>query len=157
MSKKNFREKLLDYYCHNGFRIGKIMMIDTAIVSVGVLLLVVFAKFGFSNSLAMIIAIPMLSLCVDLTRLATLLIFMILNFRSVVIRTLISLFVFVFVGLAFSSVFTLFETVSEIVSIIIFVLFDVVYVGVIVLLLYSNRFKTRKMDCPDEKSKSEKV
>lgn len=141
MATNSFREKLKEYYYRNGFRIGKNMLVSTIIVAVGVLLLIVLAKFGFTDSFAMILAIPMLSICVSLTKIATTWFFSIFNFRSVIVRTIITLFAFIFISLVVSSVFTLLETLPEILTIIFLILFDAIYVGIVVWLLSANRLQ----------------
>lgn len=150
MKNSGLGEKLFEYYCSNGFRVGKTLLISTVVVAAGVLLFIFLAGFGFTDSFAMILAIPMLSICVSLTKAVTTWFFSIFNFRSAIVRSIITLFAFVFITLTVSSVFTLLEKLPEILFIIILILFDAIYVGVVAWLLPAKRFQQNRNDDTNE-------
>lgn len=139
MSKGTIKNRVSNFYLKNGQKMGKFVLINTIISAVALLALCVFGKFGLVDWIAMILAIPLVSLIITVTRIALKALFKIANFRSVIFKAIISIFAFVFFGLGILSGFRHLENMSDWLVVVIMSLFDAVYIAIIVFL-----FKARE-------------
>ena len=137
------KEKIINFYYKNGAKVGKFLLISTVIASVLALALIVLGKFNLSDSLAMILAIPIFALIVTLTRLILKLVYRVSNIRSAILKGVVALFAFVVCGMGISPVFQMMDGLPEFLLGIIYIGYDVVYLGVMILLLMTNRFKNK--------------
>ena len=137
------KTKLLNYYYRNGERVGKFMLVSTAIATVLALALIVLGKFNFSDSMAMVLAVPIIALLVILTRLVLKLIYKVSNIRSSILKSVIALFAFAVCGMGISPIFRAMDGLPEFVLGIIYIGYDIVFLGVMVLLLMATKFKNK--------------
>lgn len=145
MSKSNLKESILCFYFDRGIIAGKFLLVNALIALVGVLALAIFGGFPIYETVVLIGAVPIMAVCIGLTRSAVSLFLRIFNFRSVIIRSLIALFAFVFITLGVFSILEVIEQFSELLCVIIMILFDLIYVASVVFLLLAHKFKENKI------------
>ena len=137
------KTKILAFYYRNGVKAGKFLLVSTLFSTVIAVAMIVLGKFNVVDSLAMIFAIPMLALIVTITRLLLLLFYRRGHMQSLIMRVIVSVIVFAICGIGISPLFRALDGLSEFVLGIIFIGYDIVFIGIMVLLLMANHLERK--------------